>query len=84
MIINTPFNYLGFESRTSNKSGNQYLLVKFMEMSTSAVFEFYVPSDRLAVVTAVGKLKPFQEVMVGLKLSSFNGKPQIDLEKVGE
>lgn len=84
MIFNTAMNYLGFETKTSNKSGNQYLLVKFMDMATSAVFEFYVPADRLAVVTAVGKLKAFQEVIVGLKISSFNGKPQVDLEKVGE
>lgn len=84
MIVKTKMNYLGFETKTSNKSGNSYLLVKFMEMSTSAVFEFYVPGDRIAITTAVGQLQPFQEEVVRLKISSFNGKPQVDLEGIGE
>lgn len=84
MLIQTKLMYLGLETKTSKKSGSSYLLVKLMEKETASIYEFYVPADRLALVTDVGQLQPFTEVKVGLKISSFNNKPQVDLDGVGK
>lgn len=74
--------YLGFTTNTSKKSGASYLLVKMMDKTTSAIFEFYVPADKLQLVTSVGQTPQFSEVNVKLKISSFNNKAQVDLEEV--
>lgn len=74
--------YLGFETKESKKSGNRYLLVKTMDTETSAIFEWYVSGDRMEVTTTIGGLKPFSPVKVGMKISSFNNKAQVDLENI--
>lgn len=84
MIFTTKMMYLGFETRTSKKSGSSYLLGKFMERETSAIFEFYIPADKLQLVTDLGQLKPFSEVGVRLVMSSYNGKADINLEGVSK
>jgi hypothetical protein len=83
MKFKTKLIYLGFKTANSKKSGNAYLLVSFMD-ENSSIYEFYVPSDRLQLVTDVGQLPKFAEVNVVLALSSFNNKPQIDLEGVAK
>lgn len=80
----TKMVYLGYEPKTSKKSGSSYLMGKFMEVETSAVFEFYIPSDRLKLVTDLGTLQRFSEVKVKLSVSSYQGKPQVDIEGVGQ
>lgn len=84
MIINTKMLYLGLETKSSKKTGASYLLVKMMEKESSSIFEFYVPSDKLTLVTDVGQLQQFNEVGVKLKISSYNNKAQVDLEGVGK
>jgi hypothetical protein len=83
MKFKTKMTYLGFKTGESRKTGNSYLLVSFMD-ENSSIYEFYVPSDRLQLVTDVGQLPKFTEVGVVLGLSSFNNKPQIDLEGVSK
>lgn len=82
MIIKAPMMYLGLETKVSQKSGKSYLLVKMMEKETSSIYEFYVPSDKLALITALGQQKQFTEVKCVLGMSSFNNKPQIDLDGI--
>lgn len=82
MIIETKMMYLGFDERESKKTNSRYLLVKMMEMANSSIYEFYVPNDRIAVITSVGELQQFMPVEVTLEMTSFNNKPQIDLVKV--
>jgi hypothetical protein len=84
MIFTTKMVFLGIEPKESKKSGNQYLMAKFMETEGSSIFEFYVPSDRLKLVTDLGQTDRFSEVGVKLKVSSFNSKAQVDLEGVEE
>jgi hypothetical protein len=79
MKVLSKLMYLGFETKESKKSGNTYLLAKFMEQETAAIFEFYVPSDRLQLVTAIGQSKPFSELKINLEITSFNGKPDVNL-----
>jgi hypothetical protein len=76
--------YLGFKHGQSKKTGNSYLLVNLMDASTGSIYEMYVPADRLQLVTDIGMLKQFTEVEVMLGMSSFNNKPQIDLEGVSK
>lgn len=76
--------YLGYSVGTSKKSGNSYILAKMMEQESSALYEFYVPSDKLQLVTDLGQLPQFTQVTVKLKMSSFNNKPQIDLDGVAK
>lgn len=74
--------YLGYEMKESKKSGNRYLLVKTMDTESSSIYEWYVSGDRMEVTTTVGALKPFTPVKVGMKISSFNNKAQVDLENI--
>lgn len=83
MEITTEMMYLGFETRQSKKSGSEYLLVKLMEVASSSIYEFYVPRDRLQLITDLGQLQAFNPAKVKLQMSSFNNKPQIDLVGVG-
>lgn len=83
MLVTTKMMYLGIEPKTSNKTGKSYLMAKFMERETSAVYEFYVPSDKLKLVTDMGQLSQFTEVGVKLEISSYKGEPRIDLHSVG-
>lgn len=73
--------YLGFETKVSKK-GSSYLMVKFMEQETTSIFEFYVPSDKLNLVTCIGQLKPVTNVKTTLNISSYSSKAQVDLEGV--
>lgn len=82
MKFNTKMMYLGLETKSSTKTGKSYLLAKFMDIDTNSIYEFYVPADKLVLVTDLGKLKQFTEVPVLLQVSSYNNKAQIDLEGV--
>lgn len=82
MKVVSKLMYLGYETRSSKKSGNSYLLAKFMEQETSSIFEFYIPADKLTLITDLGKIKPFTEVKTTLGISSFNNKANVDLEGV--
>jgi hypothetical protein len=84
MKFKTKMMYLGFKTAQSKKSGNSYLLVNMMDTETSGIYEFYVPADRLQLVTDIGQLQQFTPVNVMLGMSSFNNKPQIDLEGVSK
>lgn len=75
--------YLGIETKVSQKSGKSYLLAKFMEKETAGIFEFYVPAERLALVTDLGKAQPFTEIGVKIVITSYNNKAQVDLEGIG-
>jgi hypothetical protein len=72
------------EPKESKKSGNTYYLPKFMEMKTNSIFEFYVPSDKIQLVTDMAKVQPMTETEVILSLTSFNNKPQVDLAGFGK
>jgi hypothetical protein len=72
--------YLGYESRVSNKTGKSYLLVKTME--NNQIFEWYVPADKLNLVTSVGQQQPFTEIKCGFEVSSRNMKAELNLEHV--
>ena len=74
--------YLGYETKVSNKTGNSYLLAKFMETDTSSIFEFYVKADKLTLITELGKAKPFTPKKLILNIFSFNNKANVDLEGV--
>lgn len=78
--------FLGMTQQTSKKTGNAYSLAKFMyankENTEQQIFEMYVPSDKLTLTTDLAKLTMFTPVCVTMKMSSFNGKAQVDLEKV--
>jgi|GraSoiStandDraft_45_1057281.scaffolds.fasta_scaffold07519_4 hypothetical protein len=76
--------YLGYEAKTSSKSGKSYLMAKFMYQETSSIYEFYIPSDKLQLVTTIGQIKPFSEVNAVLAISSFSGRINVDLEAVGK
>lgn len=82
MNFEVKLTFLGFETKKSNKTGNPYFLVKFMDVKTSGIYEFYVKGDQSALMTKVGSMKVLSEQVVILKVSSFNGKPQVDLDGV--
>jgi len=84
MNFTTKMRYLGIEPKTSKGTGKAYLLAKFMECESSAIYEFYVPADKLQLVTDLGQLQQFTEIGVKLEMSSYNGKAQIDLFGVGK
>lgn len=79
MLFNTKMVYLGVQPKESKKSGKQYLMGKFMEVETSMIFEFYIPSDRLALITDLGKVQQFAPVGVKLEMTTYNGNIQVDL-----
>lgn len=77
--------YLGTKFKKSEKSGKQYLLVSFMHHNENGEpenYEFYVPSDRLELTTKLGTLTLMKFANLKFKMSSYNMKPQIDLEDV--
>lgn len=74
--------YVGTTTGTSRKSGNSYYLPKFMDMETQAIYEFYVPADKVALAQGIIGLKQFTATGVTLELTSFNNKPQVDLVAV--
>lgn len=74
--------FLGNQQRESKKSGKQYYLAKFMNEKTQDVFEFYVPSDKLALVTELAKLKMLSKVCCYFTVSTFNNRAQIDLDQI--
>lgn len=75
--------YLGVQPKTSGK-GKSYFMVKLMDMDTETIYEFYVPSDNVNVVSAFPTLKRFQETEVVLGLNSFNGKTEVMLDSLGK
>jgi hypothetical protein len=81
MHLNTKMIYLGFEPKVSKK-GTSYLLGKFMDIESSSIYEFYIPSDKLQLVTDLGQLQQFAEVGVKLVVTSYNGKADINLDAV--
>lgn len=79
MIFNTKMVYLGVEPKVSKKSQKSYLMGKFMEAETSSIYEFYIPSDRLELITNLGKVPQFSPVGVKLEMSSYQGNVQVDI-----
>lgn len=73
--------YLGMEQRDSQKSGNRYFLAKFMD-GNSAIFEFYVAGDRVALVTDLAQSAVLTKVKVALALKSYKGKAEVELAGV--
>lgn len=78
--------FLGQEMKESKKTGNSYLLAKFLmsnkDNTAQHVYEMYVPATKLKLTTDLAKLTMLSPVKVILEMSSFNGKPQIDLAGV--
>jgi hypothetical protein len=79
MLFTTKMVYLGVEPKTSKKTQKAYLMGKFMEIETSTIFEFYIPSDRIQLVTDLGGLSQFTPVGVKLEMTSYQGNVQVDL-----
>jgi hypothetical protein len=79
MIFTTKMIYLGVEPKVSKKTGKSYLMGKFMEAETSSIFEFYIPADRLELITEMGKKQQFSPVGVKLEMSSYQGNIQVDI-----
>ncbi len=82
MVINTKLIYLGMEPKESKKTGKQYMMGKFMEAETSMIFEFYIPSDKLMIITELGKANQFTPMGVKLELTTYQGNIQVDLAGV--
>lgn len=82
MKVVTEMMYLGYETKVSTKSGNSYLLAKFMETETSNIFEFYVKAEKLQLITDLGQSKPFTPKKVILNIFAYNNKAQVDLEGI--
>lgn len=74
--------FLGMQEKESKKSGKRYFMAKFMHVSTSEIYEFYVNGEQLTLITNMAKLQVASMVKVGLKISSYQGKAQVDLEGV--
>lgn len=74
--------YLGAVTQESKKTQKQYMLGKFMNVETQAIFEFYIAGDKLALIQEIVKLKPFVPAGVTCELTSFNNKPDVTLVKV--
>lgn len=74
--------YLGTEYKVSGKTGNEYMLVKFMNHETSEIFEFYVSGEKVAIKGELSKMQALTPATVMLSISSFQGKPQVDLDGV--
>lgn len=82
MKITTELMYLGYESKISQKTGNSYLMVKFVERDSKAVFEFYVKAEQLDLITSLGKCQEFTDVKCKLNIVSNQGKADVRLEGV--
>lgn len=76
--------YLGYSIGTSKKTGNSYSLVKLMDQEEGSIFEMYVPADKVGVTTKLDTLQQYTPHKVTFKMSSFNNKPQVDLEDLEE
>lgn len=74
--------FLGMESRESKKTGKGYFLAKFMEMKSQQIYEFYVPGDRIDIAQPLADAKILVPMPVVLKMSAFNGKPQVDIDGI--
>lgn len=74
--------FLGMQEKESKKSGKRYFMAKFMNLSSKEIFEFYVSGEQLTLITNMAKLEIASMVKVGLKISSYQGKAQVDLEGV--
>lgn len=72
--------YLGLEPKTSKKSGNSYFMAKLMHGQT--ILEFYVPADKILLVTELGKTDQFAEIECEFELSAYNGKNEVSLNRV--
>lgn len=79
MIFTAKMVYLGVEPKTSKKTQKSYLMGKFMEVESSTIYEFYIPSDRLQLITDLGKVNQFTPVGVKLEMSSYQGNVQVDI-----
>lgn len=79
MKFTGEFIYLGVQTRTSKKSGNEYNLVKILEPKSDEIYEMYVPSDRLKLITNVAAAKKLSKCCCHFEVSGFNGKMNIDL-----
>lgn len=82
MNFKVELTFLGIENKVSGKSGKAYFMSKFMDMKTSQIFEFYIPGDKTELASTLMSAKPLSPMPVKLKLSAFNGKPQIDIEGI--
>lgn len=79
MKFTGEFIYLGVQTRESKKTGNQYSLVKLLEVKSDEIYEMYVPSDRLQLITNVAQAKKLSKVCAHFEITGFNGKMQVDL-----
>ena len=72
--------YLGFESKVSNKTGKSYITAQMKE--GNSLFEFYVPADKIALITSIGKSEEYSEVIATIGITSYKGDARVDLEAV--
>jgi hypothetical protein len=79
MKIKTKMWFLGKKAGKSKESGNQYYIVRMQDENDNS-YDWYVPfKDNEVMIDAVEKAKKFTEYQVLLELSSYQGKPRIDL-----
>jgi hypothetical protein len=81
MKIVTELMFLGAETKVS-KAGSSYLIAKFVERETTAVFEFFVSAESLELVTKLASTNPFSDVKCKLAIVSSQGKATVRLEGV--
>lgn len=80
MQIKVNMVYLGMEQKESKKTGSAYFMIKLIDPNTDSIFEFYTPQDKVTLISAVAQLQKYMPYSFVLKISSYQGKAQVDLE----
>lgn len=80
MMMKADFIFLGAEQKVSGKTQKTYFMIKLMDMSTSAIYEFYTPETKGELIAKAVQTQMLSQVKATLKLSSYQGKAQVDLE----
>jgi hypothetical protein len=84
MNIKTKMVYLGKNPGQSKESGNKYFIVKMMDDNDN-LYDWYVPfKDNEVMISLLESAKKFKEYQILLRLSSYQGKPRIDLSGMAE
>lgn len=80
MKINVDLVFLGAEQKESKKTGATYFLAKLMNTADSQIYDFYIAGSNQMLITDLVKLQPLTPNKFVLKISSYQGKAQVDLE----
>lgn len=74
--------FLGIENKVSGKSGKAYFMANFMDMKSQQIYNLYISGDKSQLAEPLMNAKLLSTMPVHLKLSSYQGKPQVDFDGV--